>query len=147
MPPSRDEILRELAGATAAFTDLEHTRDKLQARIATLQAELAAIAPTINIRSTDEATFRHRITSNASRKGKAISVPIPRAHGRLPGALREQENRPRRLRARLLEQMAPRTVPSQVGWQMQRLHQPVLHPRGRAADRGASAGSARDGRL
>src|SRR5579862_726977 len=49
MPPSRDEILRELAGATAAFTDLEHTRDKLQARIATLQAELAAIAPTINI--------------------------------------------------------------------------------------------------
>jgi hypothetical protein len=49
MPPSRDEILRELASATAAFTELEHARDKLHARIATLQAELAAIAPTLNV--------------------------------------------------------------------------------------------------
>jgi hypothetical protein len=46
MPSSRDEILRELAAAITALADLDSTRDKLQVRIAALQAELAAVAPT-----------------------------------------------------------------------------------------------------
>lgn len=46
MAPSRDEILRELAGVGAALADLERTRDQLQTRITVLRTELASLPPT-----------------------------------------------------------------------------------------------------
>ncbi len=46
MPPSRDEILRELDSVGAALADLERTRDQLQARTTALRTELAAMTAT-----------------------------------------------------------------------------------------------------
>jgi hypothetical protein len=48
MTRSRDEIMRELEGAGTSLADVERTRDKLKAKIASLRTELAAQSPTAN---------------------------------------------------------------------------------------------------
>ncbi len=81
-----------------------------------------------------------------ARKGEAVLVPVSRARGRLPRALRAEAAKEARVRSRLLEQVGARAMRAAEG-EVRPVRASGLPTARRARRASPSQGGARDGRL